>query len=128
VEHGYHFTPAVNGIFMPFEDGSSIQLYDGDEALCEEEVRKLAPGDVEGFRAMKAVFDRCNAVIRADADDGDWVGNPPTHEDLRARLKNDKEACRLLFDWSIVEFVEYYLSDERLQQAYYGQGVIGSAC
>src|SRR5690606_2267729 len=26
VERGYDFTPAVNGLFIPFEDGSSIQL------------------------------------------------------------------------------------------------------
>ena len=32
----------------------------------------------------------------------------------------------MLFDWSMVELVERYLSDERLQLAYLGQGVIGT--
>ncbi len=32
----------------------------------------------------------------------------------------------LLFEWSMAEFVERYLSDERLQMAYLGQGVIGT--
>ena len=32
----------------------------------------------------------------------------------------------LLFDWSMAEFVEHYLRDERLQSAYLGQGVIGT--
>ena len=32
----------------------------------------------------------------------------------------------LLFDWSMAEFVERYLLDERLQIAYLGQGVIGT--
>jgi phytoene dehydrogenase-like protein len=126
VERGYHFTPAVNGIFVPFEDGSSVQLYDGDDALLEEEVRRFAPVDAAGLRGMKAVFERCNAVIRADADDGCWAGSPPTHDELRDRLGDDQEAHGLLFDWSMIEFVEHYLSDERLQQAYIGQGVIGS--
>ncbi len=126
VEHGYHFTPAVNGIFVPFEDGSSVQLYDGDDKLCEEEVRRFSPRDVDGLRGMKAVFERCNAVIRADADDGGWVGNPPTHEVLLEQIGDDAEARGLLFDWSMMEFVEHYLHDERLQQAYIGQGVIGS--
>ena len=32
----------------------------------------------------------------------------------------------MLFEWSMVEFVEHYLDDERLQMAYLGQGVIGT--
>ena len=32
----------------------------------------------------------------------------------------------MLFDWSMAEFVEHYLVDERLQTAYLGQGVIGT--
>ena len=46
---GFEWTPAVNGLFVPFLDGSSVQLWD-DDARCEEEVRKLAPDDVNGFR------------------------------------------------------------------------------
>jgi len=42
------------------------------------------------------------------------------------RLGNDTEAKGLLFEWSMAEFVERYLSDERLQIAYLGQGVIGT--
>lgn len=126
VGHGYDFTPAVNGIFVPFDDGTSVQLYDGDEALCEQEVRQLSPPDVEGLHAMKDLFERCNAVIRADAEDGLWVGSPPTHEALEARLGNDHEARDFLFHWSMIEFVERYLRDERLQLAYLGQGVIGT--
>ena len=32
----------------------------------------------------------------------------------------------MLFEWSMAEFVEHYLRDERLQVAYLGQGVIGT--
>src|SRR6185437_15442448 len=32
----------------------------------------------------------------------------------------------LLYDWSMAEFVAHYLGDERLQTAYFGQGVIGT--
>src|SRR5690242_15292720 len=48
---GFEWTPAINGMFIPFEDGTSIQLYDDDE-LCEAEIRRFAPGDVNGWRAM----------------------------------------------------------------------------
>ncbi len=40
--------------------------------------------------------------------------------------RSDTEARSLLFDWSMAEFVERYLTDERLQIAYLGQGVIGT--
>ncbi len=126
VKHGYDFTPAVNGIFVPFEDGTSVQLYEDER--WEDEVRRLSLRDVEGHKAMKAVFDRLNVVIRADADDGLWVGNPPSRAEIEAKLAGDSEALNFLFKWSMIEFVEHYLTDERLQMAYLGQGVIGSRC
>jgi hypothetical protein len=93
VGHGYHFTPAVNGLFVPFEDGSSVQLPDADETRCEAEIRRIAPRDVAGYRAMQAVFERCNAVVRADADDGLWVGEPPTREQIACAATPRRWGC-----------------------------------
>ena len=56
-ERGFRWTPAVNGLFVPFLDGSSIQLWDDDDA-CEAEIRRYAQGDVEGWRAMSDVIRR----------------------------------------------------------------------
>ena len=47
-------------------------------------------------------------------------------EQIEERLKGDAEAIGLVFDWSMVDYVERYLTDERLQMAYLGQGVIGT--
>ena len=55
-----------------------------------------------------------------------WIGDAPTREQIEDRLGNDDEARAVLFDWSMAEFVEHYLRDERLQIAYLGQGVIGT--
>src|SRR5580692_10173191 len=60
---GFKWTPAVNGLFIPFLDGESIQLWDDDEK-CEAEVRRLAPRDVEGFRAMGDVIRRLRDALR----------------------------------------------------------------
>jgi phytoene dehydrogenase-like protein len=122
---GYQWTPAVNGLFVPFLDGSSIQLWD-DDARCEAEVRALSPGDVEGWRAMNAVLRRLRDAIRPVGSGDLWIGEPPTREQLEDRLGADPEARSLLFDWSMAEFIERYLRDERLQSAYLGQGVIGT--
>src|ERR1035438_5394168 len=108
---GYVWTPAVNGLFVPFLDGSSIQLWDDDDR-CEEEVRALAPADVEGWRAMNDVIRRLRDALRPPGDGDLWIGEPPTREQIELRLGNDEEARLLLFDRSMAELVESYLKDE----------------
>jgi phytoene dehydrogenase-like protein len=122
---GYEWIPATNGMFVPFDDGSSVQLW-GDDDRCEAEVRRFAPRDVAGWRAMNDVMTRLRDALRPPDERDVWIGNPPTREQLDARLRDDEEARGLLFDWSMVEYVERYLTDERLQMAYLGQGVIGT--
>jgi len=128
---GFEWMPAVNGLFVPFLDDSSIQLWD-DDARCEEEVRRFSPRDVEGWRALSDVIRRLRDALRpAGGMSGDtprdlWIGDAPTQEQLEDLLAVDPEARSLLFDWSMAEFVERYLVDERLQSAYLGQGVIGT--
>jgi phytoene dehydrogenase-like protein len=123
--YGYEWTAGAAGLFVPFDDGTYIQLWEDDER-CAAEVHRLAPGDVAGWRAMGDVMRRTRDAIRP-ADDCDlWIGPAPTREELEARLQDDEEARGLLFEWSMVEYVERYLDDERLQSAYLGQGVIGT--
>ena len=122
---GFTWTPAVNGLFVPFLDGRSIQLWD-DDAQCDAEVERFAPRDLEGFRAMCAVIRRLRDALRPPGERDAWIGEAPTREEIEDRLGNDAEARAVLFDWSMAEFVEHYLEDEQLQVAYLGQGVIGT--
>jgi phytoene dehydrogenase-like protein len=124
-ELGYFWTPASNGLFVPFLDGTSIQLYDDDER-CEAELARFSPRDISGWRAMSDVISRLRDALRPPGDRDLWIGEPPCREQLEDCLGNDPEARAVLFDWSMAEFVERYLSDERLQIAYLGQGVIGT--
>ena len=124
-ERGFRWTPAINGLFVPFEDGSSVQLWDDDDK-CESEIRQLAPHDVAGWHAMNDVIRRLRDALRpADGRDV-WIGAAPTPEQIEERLYGDAEARSMLLDWSMAEFVERYFTDERLQIAYLGQGVIGT--
>ncbi len=122
---GFAWTPAVNGLFVPFLDGASIQLWDDDER-CEAEVRALAPGDVTGWKAMNDLIRRLRDALRPANGNDLWLNDAPTQDEIEERLGADEEARALLFGWSMAEFVERYLADERLQAAYLGQGVIGA--
>jgi len=123
--HGFRWQPAEGGMFVPFEDGTSVQLWEDDDR-CEEEIRRFAPKDVAGWRAMKAVKDRLRDCLRPDDERDVWIGPSPSREELEARLAGDPEARALLFEWSMIDLVERYLEDERLHLAYLGQGVIGT--
>jgi phytoene dehydrogenase-like protein len=122
---GYEWAPAANGLFVPFLDGSSIQLWDDDQR-CAAEVRALAPGDVDGWQAMNDVIRRLRDTLRPAGTGDVWIGEAPTRAQIEERLGADEEARAVLFHWSMAEFVERYLADERLQIAYLGQGVIGT--
>ncbi len=125
VERGFAWTPALAGLFVPFEDGSSIQLHE-DDAICDEEIGRFSSRDMEGWKAMCALIRRVRDALRPDDSRDLWIGPAPSREQIEERLGNDEEARGLLFEWSMAEMVERYLTDERLQVGYMGQGVIGT--
>jgi phytoene dehydrogenase-like protein len=122
---GYCWIPAMNGLFIPFEDGSSVQLYEDDEG-CYAEIARISPRDVEGWRAMSNLIARVRDALRPPNEHDMWIGEAPTRTEIEDRLGNDPEACALLFEWSMADLVEHFLTDERLQYGYLGQGVIGT--
>src|SRR6478609_1302413 len=61
--YGFGWFPADAGPFVPFEDGSSLQLWDDDER-CEREIRKLSAMDVDGWRDFSAVKARLRDALR----------------------------------------------------------------
>ena len=125
VGRGLRWVPAMEGMFVPFDDGTSLRLPE-DDAACEAEINALSPKDLAGWKAMGDVKRRLRDALRPPGDGDLWLGNPPSREEIEKRIGDDPEAKDLLFDWSMVEFVERYLDDERLQTFYLGQGVIGT--
>jgi phytoene dehydrogenase-like protein len=125
IEYGLRWLPARAGMFVPFDDGDSIQLWE-DDVLCEREIQRLAPGDFKGWQAFCGVKQRLRDALRPEGDRDLWIGRAPSRAQLERRLDHDAEARKMLFEWSMVECVEHFMSDERLQSAYLGQGVIGT--
>lgn len=122
---GFRWIPADAGFFVPFDDGTSIQFWE-DEARCEEEIRRFSSQDVKGWRAYHGLIARVRNALRNDPAGDLWLGKPPTRAQIEARLKGDREAIKLVFEWSMVELLERYFQDERLQIALLGQGIIGT--
>ena len=123
--HGFEWTPAAGGYFVPFDDGSSIQLWD-DEARAESELRRFSPKDVKGRRDMHHLMHEIVDRLRP-ADERDvWLGRAPTREQIEERLGHDPDMIGLLFDWSMAELLDRFLHDERMHLAYMGQGVVGT--
>ena len=84
--YGFEWIPATAGLFVPFEDGSSVQLWDDDER-CEAEIRRLSAGDVDGWRPS-ATSRRGSATPCGPPAAGDlWVGRAPT-------TRGDRRAAR----------------------------------
>jgi phytoene dehydrogenase-like protein len=75
---------------------------------------------------MSDVIRRLRNALRPGDGRDLWVGDPPSEAEIDDCLGLDTEARHVLYDWSMAEFVEHYLTDERLQIALLGQGVIGT--
>src|SRR4051794_36265302 len=69
---GLRWTPASSGLFGPFDAGSSLQLWDDDE-FCEAELRRFAPRDLDGYRAMADVKRRLRDALRPPGGRDLWV-------------------------------------------------------
>lgn len=123
--YGYEWSSTPEGMFIPFDDGSSVQFWE-DPDRGEAEICQLAPRDVAGWHAMHDVITRTRDALRPAGAGDLWLGPAPSTEQVLDRLRGDQAAINLLFHWSMVDYVENYINDERLQCAYLGQGVIGT--
>src|SRR5258707_6055382 len=64
---GFQWSPAVNGLFVPFLDDSSIQLWDDDQP-CEDDIRAFAPVLLLGLRAMNVGMRSLRDALRTAVD------------------------------------------------------------
>src|SRR5262249_38812383 len=85
-----------------------------------------SPRDLTGYHELHNLMDRVCRALRPPDDRDIWIGRAPTRAMIEARLEHDKDAIGLVFEWSMAEFLERYLTDERLQLALMGQGVVGT--
>ena len=124
--HGYRVQRADPHLWCPFEDGTSIALWD-DRERSAAAVAALSPADVDGYLAYSDLFTRIRRALRDRQPERDtWPGDAPARDEIEARLGHDREAIDALFHASIADVVEHHVRDERLRTALHGQGIIGT--
>ena len=121
---GYRVRLIDPHLWCPFEDGTSIALWD-DTAASAAAVAALSPGDVDGYLAYGELFGRIRRALREGERDT-WVGDAPDRAEIEALLGGDAEAIEVMFEASIADVVERHVRDERLRTALHGQGIIGT--
>lgn len=121
---GYRVHLVDPHLWCPFEDGTSIALWD-DDSKSAEAVRALSPADEDGYLAYCGLFGRIREALR-DTSRDTWLGDAPERAEIEELLGNDPEAIEVLFESSIADVVERYVRDERLRTALHGQGIIGT--
>jgi phytoene dehydrogenase-like protein len=124
--HGYRVQRADPHLWCPFDDGTSIALWD-DRARSAAAVAAIAPADVDGYLAYSDLFTRIRQALRDPTPERDtWLGDAPARDEIEARLGDDPDAIDALFDASIADVVEHHVRDVRLRTALHGQGIIGT--
>ena len=122
--HGYRVQLIDPHLWCPFDDGTSLTLWDSTGKNRGEVARVSAP-DVGGYLRYERLFARIRRCVRMPSRDL-WLGSAPNREHLEAALQGDRELIDVLFNDSIAGVVERHVADERLRTALHGQGLIGT--
>jgi phytoene dehydrogenase-like protein len=122
--HGYELIPLDPDdpyITVPFSDGTAFTEWIDEERTVEE----LGPEDGRGYREYTGLTRRIRDALRPDGPDDLWLAEPPSREQIEARLDGDEVAIATLFEDSHTTTLERFFSD-RVVDALAGQGVIGT--
>jgi phytoene dehydrogenase-like protein len=122
--HGYELIPLNPDdpyITVPFEDGGAFTEWIDEERTVAE----LGAEDGRGYREYTALTRRIRDALRPDGPDDLWLAQPPSREEIEARLDGDEVAIATLFEDSHTTTLGRFFSD-RVVDALAGQGVIGT--
>src|SRR5262245_7372992 len=123
---GFECFVADPNLWVPFDDGSSFaQWLDDNKTQANLEALKVSKKDIEGYWAYEHIFDEIRRRLRTGERDT-WLGGTPNREEIEELLKGEQEMIDIVFSASIAEVLDSYMSDQRLKDALFGQGVIAA--
>ncbi|MEN3284989.1 MAG: hypothetical protein V7607_6129 [Solirubrobacteraceae bacterium] len=123
---GFECYVADPNLWVPFEDGTSFGQW-LDDARTQRNLEDLGvvPRDIEGYWAYEHLFDAIRRKLRTGARDT-WVGESPTRAEIEELLDGEETMIDVVFRASIAEVLDDHMSDQRLKDALFGQGVIAA--
>src|SRR5262249_29249014 len=86
---------------------------------------KVSKQDIEGYWAYEHIFDEIRQRLRTRGRDS-WVDDTPTRHELEELLHGEQEMLDIVFEASIADVLDNYMTDQRLKDALFGQGVIAA--
>ncbi len=123
---GYECYVADPNLWVPFEDGTSFgQWLDDARTQADLDALGVSKADSDGYWAYEHVFDEIRKRLRTGARDS-WQGDTPTREEIEDLLRGEQTMLDIVFTASIAEVLDDYMSDQRLKDALFGQGVIAA--
>jgi phytoene dehydrogenase-like protein len=124
---GHRVIPADPALWCPFRDGSSFASF-LDRGRTAEHLRRngFSEADVRGVVSYQEVFGRIRRLLREGPAGDTWSGPSPGRAEIERILGRDRELISIVFEESIAETLDRYVSDQRLKDALMGQGVIGT--
>jgi phytoene dehydrogenase-like protein len=123
---GFECYVADPNLWVPFDDGTSFgQWLDHDRTQRNLEELGVVPKDIEGYWAYEELFDAIRRKLRTGARDS-WVGESPTRAEIEELLDGEQTMIDVVFGASIAEVLDDHMSDQRLKDALFGQGVIAA--
>jgi phytoene dehydrogenase-like protein len=125
-QRGLHVDVADPNLWVPFEDGSSFgQWLDDDRTNADLDALGVSDADRKGYWAYEHLFDEIRRRLRTRARDT-WLGDSPSRAEIEELLEGEQTMIDVVFDASIAEVLDDHMSDQRLKDALFGQGVIGA--
>jgi phytoene dehydrogenase-like protein len=124
--HGYDYVVADPNLWCPFADGTSYaQFLDEERTVAHMRENGFSDEDIRGSFAYEEMFDRARRRLRYGSRGDTWKGPSPSRAEIE-ELLDDEELISVVFEESVAETIDRYVSDQRLKDALFGQGVIGA--
>jgi phytoene dehydrogenase-like protein len=124
--HGYDYVVADPNLWCPFADGTSYaQFLDHERTVAHMRQNGFSEQDIRSSFAYEEMFDRARRLLRYGSRGDTWKGPSPSRAEIE-ELLDDEELISVVFEESIAETIDRYVSDQRLKDALFGQGVIGA--
>lgn len=120
-KHGFAVFPLDPVRFLPFPDGSFINLWRDADRLIND-ISRISHHDAETFRHWSRFWDRAARLVQ------DYVLKPPpTLAELfeRARDVGDESILETMITWSMKDLVKEHFQTKQVQGAFIGAAEAG---